>query len=81
MSFKLPLWQEERSKGSSDDEIRYVVTHGVRITGMSAFGLNHVDHDISNVRLIRMQNDLNDAQIRELKEAAESCRNQYSYGE
>lgn len=64
------LWQPE-VQGAPDGELFYIITNGIRMSGMPAFGPDHQKKDIWNmVAIIRQLNRLTDQQVEELRHAA-----------
>jgi mono/diheme cytochrome c family protein len=48
-------------KGWTDAELFWIVKHGIRMTGMPAFGVNHKDEEIGDiVRFVRHMPKLTD---------------------
>ncbi len=56
----------------TDGELFYIIKHGIRMTGMPAFGDAHQDKDVWNmVALLRHINDLTAEQTARLREAVD----------
>lgn len=66
------LWEEDTQQ-MSDGELFRVVSHGVRMTGMPAFGPTHSDQDVWNmVAFVRHLNDLSENEKNQLEQATAS---------
>lgn len=75
------LWEEEVQKEMSDGALFYIVKHGIRMTGMPAFGPIHRDEDIWNmVAFIRQLDQLTDQQQHELQERASQFGHEENHG-
>lgn len=65
------LWKQELQDEMSDGEIFYVISNGIRMTGMPAFGEIHSDRDIWNmVAFVRQLPQLTEQQKQVMLEAS-----------
>jgi mono/diheme cytochrome c family protein len=63
----------EEAKDWTDGELFWIIKHGIRMTGMPAFGKSHSDDDIWKiVAFVRQLDQLTDRQKAELKKSGES---------
>ncbi len=68
------LWQGDPQE-MTDGELFYVVSKGIRMSGMPAFGPRHRDEDLWNVvKLVRQLDSLTQQQKERLQQAASSAK-------
>jgi mono/diheme cytochrome c family protein len=67
-----PHLYKEETQDMSDGALFYIISNGIRMTGMPAFGPEHAQEDIWNmVAVVRELNNLTEQQKQELQKSAE----------
>ncbi len=67
-----PHLYKEDTREMSDGALFYIISNGIRMTGMPAFAPDHAEEDIWNmVAVVRELNNLTEAQKQELKRSAD----------